>query len=550
MPGDYAIISGVKRKEALTKGKGEERKEKLPLVKGTEAIGDVDAVIAQYGLPEKFPGEVRREARRISAAGPVFFDKRLDLRKKYIFTCDPATAKDFDDALSLERDRKGNVVLGVHIADVSHYVRPGTALDKEAYKRSTSVYLLNRVVPMLPEELSNGVCSLVPGEDRLAFSAFLTFDKKGECVQRKFAKSVIRSKDRFNYEQVLGIIKNGRGKTQAEKTILAISELAQKLRAKRFAEGALDLEVPETEILLDDEGYMTGLEQRPYDEAHQMVEECMVAANEAVAKELWTRGIKILARLHDRPDPERLDQLRADLAAIGVKCGDLSHGRNVADFLAKIKGEPLEGTIAVMVLRSMQRACYDARQIGHFGLAKDYYAHFTSPIRRYPDLLLHRQLEDWLLTGNGKMRQEFLDKAAKHCSEKEERADEAERALKDTKKFRFVEENGGEFDAVVGKVASFGLFVDVPSLATGGLVHVSTLSRRFVRFDERRMELEDGRRVWRLGDTIRVRAVKIDWNNHWIDFAPAENCGEDRAERGPRRHGGYRRHGGKRKGRH
>jgi ribonuclease R len=506
----------------------EERKEKLPLVKGVTALDDVKAVMRQYNLPDHFPKDAIREAKRIGEIGTAFFDKRLDLRKKFIFTCDPDTAKDFDDALSLDKDRKGNRVLGVHIADVSHYVRPGTALDREASRRSTSVYLLNRVVPMLPEELSNGVCSLVPGEDRLTFSAFLTFDREGRCIGRRFAKSVIRSRRRFTYGQVMGIIVGKTiGSAQESRTVREISALAQQLRRRRFAEGALDLEVPETEILLDDDGYMTGLAERSYDESHQMVEECMVAANEAVAKELWSRGIHILARLHERPDPERLEQLRADLATIGVRCGDLSHGKNVAEFLRRIKEEPLYKTISVMVLRSLKRACYDARKMGHFGLAKDFYAHFTSPIRRYPDLVLHRQLADFIATGNGRLPQPALDKAAKHCSEMEERADEAERSLNEVKKFRFIEENGGVFDATVGRVTKFGLFVDVPALATGGLVHVSMLSRHFVRFDEQRQLLDDGRRTWRIGDTLKLKAIKIDWNNHWIDFAPAEGFREN-----------------------
>ncbi len=506
----------------------EERKEKLPLVKGVTALDDVKAVMRQYNLPDHFPKDAIREAKRIGEIGTAFFDKRLDLRKKFIFTCDPDTAKDFDDALSLDKDRKGNRVLGVHIADVSHYVRPGTALDREASRRSTSVYLLNRVVPMLPEELSNGVCSLVPGEDRLTFSAFLTFDREGRCIGRRFAKSVIRSRRRFTYGQVMGIIVGKTiGSAQESRTVREISALAQQLRRRRFAEGALDLEVPETEILLDDDGYMTGLAERSYDESHQMVEECMVAANEAVAKELWSRGIHILARLHERPDPERLEQLRADLATIGVRCGDLSHGKNVAEFLRRIKEEPLYKTISVMVLRSLKRACYDARKMGHFGLAKDFYAHFTSPIRRYPDLVLHRQLADFIATGNGRLPQPALDKAAKHCSEMEERADEAERSLNEVKKFRFIEENGGVFDATVGRVTKFGLFVDVPALATGGLVHVSMLSRHFVRCDEQRQLLDDGRRTWRIGDTLKLKAIKIDWNNHWIDFAPAEGFREN-----------------------
>ena len=494
-------------------------------MKGYTAKDDVKAVMKQYNLPERFPKVVLDEAKRVESTGVEWSGERLDLRKRFIFTCDPVTAKDFDDALSIEKDRKGNRVLGVHIADVSHYVTPGSALDREAAKRSTSVYLLNRVIPMLPEALSNGVCSLVPGQDRLTFSAFLTFDREGRCIGRRFAKSVIRSQARFTYEQVMSLI-NGANRMGVPKrqaaAVLEIHELAQQLRKLRFAAGALDLEVPESEILLDDEGEMTGLEERPYDESHQMVEECMVAANEAVAKELWSRGIKNLARLHEPPDPERMEMLRADLAAIGVKCGDILHGKNMAKFLAKIKKHPLARTISVMVLRSLKRACYNARQIGHFGLAKDFYAHFTSPIRRYPDLLLHRQLADFLAKGGGRVPQKVLDGAAKRCSDLEERADEAERSLHEEKKFRFLEENGGIFDAVVGRVTKFGLFVDVPALATGGLVHVSTLSNRFVKFDERSMTLSDDRNTWRLGDTMRLKVVRVDWNNRWVDFVPAE----------------------------
>lgn len=494
-------------------------------MKGYTAKDDVKAVMKQYNLPERFPKVVLDEAKRVESTGVEWSGERLDLRKRFIFTCDPVTAKDFDDALSIEKDRKGNRVLGVHIADVSHYVTPGSALDREAAKRSTSVYLLNRVIPMLPEALSNGVCSLVPGQDRLTFSAFLTFDREGRCIGRRFAKSVIRSQARFTYEQVMSLI-NGANRMGVPKrqaaAVLEIHELAQQLRKMRFAAGALDLEVPESEILLDDEGEMTGLEERPYDESHQMVEECMVAANEAVAKELWSRGIKILARLHEPPDPERMEMLRADLAAIGVKCGDILHGKNMARFLAKIKRHPLARTISVMVLRSLKRACYNARQIGHFGLAKDFYAHFTSPIRRYPDLLLHRQLADFLAKGGGRVPQKVLDGAAKRCSDLEERADEAERSLHEVKKFRFLEENGGIFDAVVGRVTKFGLFVDVPALATGGLVHVSTLSNKYVRFDERAMSLSDGRSTWKLGDTLRLKVIRVDWNNRWVDFVPAE----------------------------
>ena len=419
----------------------------------TDVIGPADdpsldtlSVMKQYELPEAFPAKVVAEAERVGVLPAKTAGKdRLDLRKKFVFTCDPESARDYDDALSLETDKAGNRVLGVHIADVSHFVTPGGALDREAYKRSTSVYLVDKVVPMLPEQLSNGVCSLVPGEDRFAFSAFLTFDAKGKCIARKFAKSVIRSKARFAYEQVLALLEGSKQGAQArgpklkpaeKKTILAIHGLAQQLRRNRFAEGALDMDVPEAEIRLDGKGMMTGIEVRPYDVSHQMIEECMVAANEAVAKELWTRGVKILARLHEAPDPDKLEELRGNLAKVGISCGDLSYQKNLAKFLKRIKGTPLEGVLSVMVLRSMKRALYSAKDIGHFGLAKKFYAHFTSPIRRYPDLVLHRQLASWIAGKGGRLDLGWLNAAALHCSEREQRADDAERALDEIKKYR------------------------------------------------------------------------------------------------------------------
>ena len=511
----------------------------------TDVIGPADnpsldtrSVMEQYELPAAFPKQVRTAAERASAR----LDepgKRLDLRRKFIFTCDPASARDFDDALSLETDKKGNRVLGVHIADVSHFVTPGSPLDKEAYRRSTSVYLVDKVVPMLPEQLSNGVCSLVPGEDRLAFSAFLTFDAQGNCIARKFAKSIIRSKARFTYEQVMALIKGSKG-AKGVKTILALNELAQQLRKRRFAAGALDMDVPEAEIKLDAKGMMTGVEVRPYDESHQLIEECMVAANEAVATELWTRGIKILARLHEPPDPARMEELRANLAAIGISCGDISQPRNLARFLDKIKDSPLEGVLSVMVLRSMKRALYSAREIGHFGLAKKFYAHFTSPIRRYPDLVLHRQLASFLEGKGGRMDQGWLDRAAQHTSEREQIADEAERMLVEIKKYRYLEQllNSGKrvaFDAVVGKCASYGLFVDLPELAIGGMVHVSKLSQTFVRWDSFHEVLTDGRQTWQVGTKMKVRVAAVDFAQRKIDFEPAGQTQPAQPLRGERR---------------
>ena len=497
---------------------------------------DFAAVMKFYRLPRSFPPAVLAEARKISSRplseADVKRSGRLDLRRKFVFTCDPESARDFDDALSLETDRRGNRVLGVHIADVSHYVKPGSAIDREAYRRSTSVYLCDKVVPMLPEELCNGVCSLVPGEDRLSFSVFLTFDKSGEVVKRSFAKSVIRSKARFTYEQVMSVIRGGTvaaaGKREA-KTIRAISALAQQVRAKRFAAGALDIEIPEAEVILDANGEMTGLVTRPYDESHQMVEECMVAANEAVAKELWTKGIKILARLHEPPDDEKLDMLRAELKGLGVKAGNISNPHVFAQLLQTIKRNPLYTTLSVMVLRSMKRAVYAASAIGHFGLAKRYYAHFTSPIRRYPDLTLHRQLADYVEGRSPKRPQKLLETWAQHTSEREEIAAEAERGLLEIKKYRLLEEQLKSrqilnYDAVVSKCMPFGCFVEIPELAVSGLVHVSLLSRRFVKYNEHDQSLSaPGGGGWRAGMRIKVHVANVDFRQRRIDFTPCSH---------------------------
>ena len=460
-------------------------------------------------------------------------EKRLDLRKKFIFTCDPVTARDYDDALSLETDRKGNRVLGVHIADVSHFVKPGSPLDRRAFERGTSVYYVDHVEPMLPESLSNGECSLLPGVDRLAFSVFMTFDENGEMLRRSFSKSVIRSKVRFTYEEVMAVISGSfaatarLGKREA-RVIREISALAQQLRARRFAAGALDLETPESEVQLDDNGFMTGIVRRPYDESHQMIEECMVAANEAVATELWTHGVKILARLHESPDDEKMLALRAELRGIGVKMGNVSNPRVFSQFLKSIKSHPLYDTISMMILRSMKKAVYDSRRIGHFGLAKRYYAHFTSPIRRYPDLTLHRQLADYLVGGAEKAKRppKLLAKWAEHSSEKEIEAQEAERESVEQKKYEFLEEQLASrstivYDAIVSKCMPFGCFVEIPEIAVSGLVHISLLSRRFVRYNESDASLSaGGGESWHVGDRLRVQVASVDFSTRRIDFVP------------------------------
>ena len=503
---------------------------------------DTEVVCRQYELPGDFPAAALEEAalaeNRLRRPG-----KRLDLRDTFILTVDPASARDFDDALSLEVKPDGTRTLGVHIADVGFFVRPGSALDREAAERGTSVYLVDKVIPMLPEQLSNGVCSLRPGEDRLCLSVFLDFDAAGRVTARRFARSKIRSKLRLNYEQALALIEDRPPEgldacpPEAVDLLKGCAALASQLRAARMKSGALDLDLPECEIILDAEGRMTGIKVVEYDISHQMIEECMVAANEAVAAELSSRGVRILSRLHEPPDPTKIEDLTAALRALGFRTGDLRHPKNLSAFIASIADSPLRATAHTLILRSMKRALYSAEGMGHFGLAKHYYSHFTSPIRRYPDLILHRQLADYLEKGPAQAAPGYLKKMAVQCSEREQRADDAERTLLEIKKYRYLKQaldegTGEEFDAVVSKVTNFGLFVDLVDLQVGGLVHIGSISRNFVRFDRNANTLGADGRTYRVGDAVKVIVANVDFLQRKLDFALVR---DDKADGRPAR---------------
>ena len=493
---------------------------------------DTEVVMRQFGLALEFPEEVLREAEAVAARAQRP-GKREDLSGSYIVTIDPVKARDFDDAISMEQDSQGRRVLGVHIADVSHFVRPDGALDKEARERGTSVYLVDKVIPMLPEQLSNGECSLRPDEDRLTFSAFLTFDDAGRLVARRFAKTLIHSRQRLTYEQAMSIMMDQQPEglddvpAQTRALLGAVRGLARQLRDRRFADAALDLEVPECEVLIGPDARMTGIRTVEHDESHQLIEECMVVANEAVAAELASRGIRIISRLHEAPDPDKLEELRGALAAIGLRTGDLNDPMRLARFLAETADHPLRYHAHTMVLRSMKRAVYSAEGTGHFGLAKKHYSHFTSPIRRYPDLVLHRQLAG-MLTGekgaNGTLPIEFLKSTAAHCTEREQVADDASRALIEIKKFRFLQQQLDDkkplvYDAVVTRVANFGLFVDVLDIQMQGMVHISMISSEFVRFNSAAENLSVGKEVYRVGTKLRVSVARVDFNQRRADFA-------------------------------
>jgi ribonuclease R len=486
---------------------------------------DTITIIRHFDLPTEFPPAVLHEAEE---AGTLVSHpgKRVDLRNTYIFTIDPERARDFDDAISLETDAQGRRVLGVHIADVAHFIREGSALDKEAYKRGTSVYFPDGVLPMLPEQLSNGICSLRPDEDRLTFSAFLTFDAKGIVVERSFAKTLIRSKLRLTYEQALAVLEGKEPAgfpAEARDRILRVNDLSQELRRQRFGRYALDLEMPEVEFVMGPEHLITDIRISGSDPSHQLIEECMVAANEAVDMELSRRGLHLLHRVHEPPAEEKIADLSMELESMGYKPGNLNIPRNLTEFLASIRNDPLALHIQTSVLRSMKRAVYSPKADGHYGLAKKYYAHFTSPIRRYPDLVVHRILAGALAGVKPPYQNDRLPVLAEHCSLTERKAEEAERSLMEIKKYRYLEQqlerkSDLEYDAVVVTVTNFGMFIELKDLQLQGLVHVSSISRNFVTFDPARKALRSGADNFSVGMKVKVRVVKIDFDKRRIDF--------------------------------
>ncbi|PYK29380.1 MAG: ribonuclease R [Verrucomicrobia bacterium] len=462
---------------------------------------DMLSIIRKYGLPTEFPKAVVDEANRI----PTSVEERMiagreDLRKEFIVTIDPDDARDFDDAINVEKiDNGGSWRLGVHIADVSAYVTPGSALDREAKRRGNSVYLPDRVIPMLPERLSNGVCSLNPDVDRLTFSAFIEFDlksKPGDELGRR---------------------------------LHAAWELASLLRRKRFEHGSLDLDFPEVKVYVDQNGKPTRLERVENDESHQLIEEFMLAANEAVARELRHRSIPTVYRVHEDPDPEKLGEYREFILSFGYRVGDLSQRKEVQRFLASIRGKPEEQALKIGLLKSLKRARYAAQPLGHYGLAKANYLHFTSPIRRYADLIVHRTLAELNSSRRSKIDIGQIEAMAKHISDTERNAADAEIESVRLKKLQFFQQQLDErkpqvFRAAIMDVRNFGLLVELPDALVTGVVHVSTLEDDFYRFDAAQRRLI-GRRTnkrYKVGDQIKVFVARVDTFKQQIDFAIAD----------------------------
>ena len=500
---------------------------------------DMLSIVRKYDLPTAFPKSVLDEANRIpQSVEQKLIQGREDLRDQFIVTIDPDDARDFDDAINVEKiDNTGVWRLGVHIADVSAYVTPDSALDREARRRGNSVYLPDRVIPMLPERLSNGVCSLNPDVDRLTHSVFIEFDKNGRAKNAAFAKSVIRSAKRLTYKEAYAILQ-ARPNGELSRRLHTAWELASLLRRKRFEQGSLDLDFPEVKVHVDADGKPTRLERVENDQSHQLIEEFMLAANEAVARELRHRSIATIYRVHEDPDPEKLGEYREFILSFGYKVGDLSHRKEVQRFLASISGKPEEQALKIGLLKSLKRARYAAQPLGHYGLAKANYLHFTSPIRRYADLVVHRTLAERNLLRRSKIDIGQIESLADHISDTERNAAEAEIESVRLKKLQFFEQQLKErdpqvFRAAIMDVRNYGLVVELPDALVTGVVHVSTLSDDFYRFDaaQRRLLGRRTNRRFSVGDEIRVFVARVDTFKRQIDFAIADQGAKKRPRR-------------------
>ncbi len=488
---------------------------------------DILSIIRKHELPDAFPSEVLAELASFQKPeGDAKADdlaERLDLRHDFIITIDPDTAKDFDDAISVRRMGRDLWEVGIHIADVSHYVRPGSELDKEAAKRGNSVYLVNQVIPMLPEELSNGLCSLNPHVDRLTYSVIATLDQTGHPRSWKITRSIIHSKHRLSYQQAFTRLQ--RKPQDALDTFLHDAwKIASILRTRRFAGGALDLEMPEVKVYCDEQGRPTSIKKVENDISHQLIEEFMLLANEIVATDLKRSSKPAIYRIHESPDPEKLLELREILKIHGVKVGDMTQKREVQKALKLIEGLPEQHALKVAVLRSFKRAIYDTRPIGHYGLAKSNYTHFTSPIRRYSDLIVHRALA-LKKKGLGYPSMDELTKLAKYISQTERSAAEAEEESIRLKKFEFfaAQLNAAKpqsFPAIIMDVQNFGMFVELPDFLLSGLVHVSAMKDDFYYYDERSRGFvgKKTRRKYTIGQTVKVCVERIDPLKQQIDF--------------------------------
>jgi ribonuclease R len=491
---------------------------------------EMHAILADYGLPYIYPEAVEEAAAHMPDA-PSTEDMagREDYRPVTTFTIDPHDAKDFDDALSIRRTADGRWEVGVHIADVTHYVKPGSLIDKEAYNRATSVYLVDRTIPMLPERLSNRLCSLRPDEDKLCFSVVFEMDDEAQRIDSRIVRTVIRSNRRFTYEEAQTVLETGEGDFSHE--LLTLDRIARQLRRTRFEQGAIDFDRYEVKFEIDASGKPLRVYYKESKEANKLIEEFMLLANRTVAEyvgKLSRKGEKktFVYRIHETPNPEKLENFGAFIRRLGYKLktdGSKSEiTKSINQLLDKAKGKPEENLIETLAIRSMQKARYSTVNIGHYGLAFACYAHFTSPIRRYPDMMVHRLLEQYM-EGHGSVSTEKCEEQCNHCSEMEQLAANAERASIKYKQVEFMSDHIGKvFDGVISGVTEWGLYVELNENKCEGLVPVRDLDDDFYELDEKNYALVGRRRkhTYRLGDAMTIQVVHANLERKQLDFKP------------------------------
>ena len=526
---------------------GDDRKKPEGVI--TEILGhvndpgvDILSIIKAYGLPEGFPDDVMVQVAGIPDEVEEEEKKnRLDLRHLQTVTIDGEDAKDLDDAISISKENDDHYTLGVHIADVSHYVTENSPLDKEALKRGTSVYLVDRVIPMLPHKLSNGICSLNAGTDRLALSCLMEIDGKGNVIGHRIAETLIRVDRRMTYTAVNAIVTDRDPDVMEEYRDFVpmfdlMKELADILRERRKKRGSIDFDFPESKIILDEKGRPVDIKPYERNAATKIIEDFMLMANETIAEDYFWQELPFLYRTHDYPDPEKMKRLGTFINNFGytirTQNGEV-HPKELQKLLDKIEGTPEEALISRLTLRSMKQAKYTTVCTGHFGLAANYYTHFTSPIRRYPDLQIHRIIKENLRRGLSDRRfahyDSILPEVAVQCSSMERRADEAERETDKLKKCEYMSKRiGKEYDGVISGVTNWGLYVELPNTVEG-LIRVNDLTGDYFVFDEEHMELvgEMTRKSYKLGQKIRVQVADTDKLTRTIDFIPAKWQEED-----------------------
>jgi ribonuclease R len=491
-----------------------------------EHEAEIHSIVAEFGLPLRFPDKILEVAEKINGSIPKSeIEKRRDFRNITTITIDPEDAKDFDDALSLELLPNGNYEVGVHIADVSHYLKEDSQLDKEAYKRATSVYLVDRTIPMLPERLSNNLCSLNPNEDKLTFSAVFELDNNAHIRNEWFGRTIIHSDKRFSYEDAQEVIENVKGPFTKELTIL--NELALKLRVERFMRGSINFETTEVKFKLDDSGKPLGVIPKERKDAHKMIEDFMLLANKKVAEFINKKGKgrkhTFVYRIHDFPDPERINAFSVFAKKFGHKMSTEqdSLATSLNTLIEDIEGTPEQNVLQRLAIRSMAKAKYTTERSGHFGLAFAHYTHFTSPIRRYPDVMVHRLL-DYYLKGGESVSPVKYEEKCKHSSEMEVKASDAERASIKYKQVEYIESvKDREFAGIVSGVTEYGVFVEMVENKCEGMVRVSTMSDDYYEFDEDNYRIigKRNKKTITLGDDVIVKVTGTDIDRRTIDLA-------------------------------